>query len=579
LRDNTVSHTILSGKCGKVCDTVLSGLLALMALAGCSADSGSEPEGALFRDVAAELGLPVSDGSWPPGSFHVPEAMQGGVGLFDYDGDGRLDILHVRVPPPGDPVEEISNRLYRQGDGGRFQDVTEAAGLDAPGFGQGLAIGDIDDDGDADVYITNYGPDRLYLNDGDGKFADVTERAGIRGNRYSTAASFFDHDADGDLDLFVVHYMHYDRTKRCTDPSSRREYCGPRSFAGWADMLYRNEGDGTFTDVTEEAGIVLPQRGAKAHGLGIICTDLTRDGLPDVFVANDAQSNQLWVNQGDGTFLEEGILRGVAVNGFGNPEASMGVSVGDVDGDGTLDLFMTHLWEENNRLYLGTQGPLFSDASVRAGIVGNDLQRTGFGCGLFDFDNDGDLDLAVANGAIRRRPPMQRGRDAPSGHWANYVETNQLFENQGDGTFVEVTDAAGTFGSHLDVSRGLAFGDLDGDGDLDMVMSSIDNSLRVYRNEAAPAENHWLFVRATSAGRDALGAQVVLRTADREQRGVVLAASSYLSSSDPRVHFGLGARAAVDEIEVLWPDGSRERFDCKGVDREVTVRRGEGQSL
>jgi len=313
---------------------------------------------------------------------------------------------------------------------------------------------------------------------------------------------------------------------------------------------------------------VLPRKGAKAHGLGVICTDLTRDGRPDVFVANDAQSNQLWVNQGDGTFAEEGILRGVAVNGFGNPEASMGVAVGDVDGDGSLDLFMTHLWEENNRLYLGTKGPLFVDSSVKAGIAGSDLQRTGFGCALFDFDNDGDLDLAVANGAIRRRPPIQGG---PDGYWADYVEPNQLFENQGGGKFAEVTNAAGTFGSRLEVSRGLAVGDIDGDGDLDLVLSNVDNSLRVYRNEAAPRESHWLFVRAVNEGCDALGAQVVLRAAGRERRGMILAASSYLSSNDPRAHFGLGTTTTVDEIEVLWPDGTSSKYACEGVDREITV--------
>jgi hypothetical protein len=554
--------------------TTALGLGATLFVSGCGEAPGGEPDGeGLFRDATAELNLPVGDGTWPDGTYHVPEAMQGGVGLLDYDGDGRLDILHARVPRPGDPDERITPRLHRQRADGRFEDVTAAAGLEVPAFGQGLAIGDIDNDGDPDVYFTNFGPDRLFRNDGDGAFSDVTRAAGIAGNRWSTAASFLDVDADGFLDLYVVHYMRYDRNKVCADPSSRREYCGPRAFPGWGDALYRNEGDGTFSNVTQSAGITLPNKGARAHGLGILCTDLTGDGLVDVFVANDAQSNQLWVNRGDATFGEEGIQRGVAVSGLGQPEASMGVTAGDVDGDGAIDLFMTHLWKENNRLYV-REGVLYRDTSQRAGLSGRDLQRTGFGCGFFDLDHDGDLDLAVANGAIRRRTRLP---GAPEGWWGAYAEPNQLFRNLGDGRFEELDQEGGAFTTQVEVGRGLAFGDLDGDGDLDLVQSNVDNSLRVYRNHAPPPGTHWLLVRALTRGRDALGAQVVVRTDEREQIGIVLAASSYCSSNDPRVHFGLGSATKVEEIEILWPDGRRERFPGQGVDREVRLRQGEGR--
>ena len=548
-------------------------LLTLVAVCGCGAgeDGGARP---LFCDVSAELGLPVVEGPGPDGSFHLPEVMQGGIGLLDYDGDGALDILHVRAPLPGGPDARISNRLYRQGPDGTFSDVTAEAGLDAPGFGQGLAIGDADNDGDPDVYVTNYGPDRFYRNDGNGRFTDATASAGFEGDRWSTSAAFFDYDGDGHLDLYVAHYLRLDPAKRCTDPRGRREYCGPWSFHGTPDRLYHNEGDGTFTDRTRSAGIVLAQSGARATGLGVLCADFTGDDLPDVFVANDLQSNQLWVNEGDGSFSEQGVQRGVAVDAYGHAEASMGVTAGDINGDGILDLFMTHLWQENNRLYVGSRTTFFRDGSDAAQLSRYDLERTGWGCGFFDFDNDGDLDLAVANGAVRRRPPLP---GAPAGMWAEYVEPNQLFENDGTGLFAEVDDeAVGSFSTELGVSRGLAFGDLDDDGDVDLVVSGIDNSLRVYRNDVPAAGRHWLSVRALTRGRDAIGARVTLSAGGRDRLRLVAPSFSYLSSNDPVAHFGLGEAEVVDEIVVLWPDGERERFAASAVDREITLRQGEG---
>jgi hypothetical protein len=529
---------------------------------------------ALFEDVTAELGLPYPEEPPADGAYYLPEMMQGGLGLFDYDGDGDLDLLHVRAPLPGGDGTSISNRLYRQEEDGRFVDVTREAGLERRGFGQGLAIGDVDNDGDPDVYITNYGPDDFYLNDGDGSFTRATERAGFSGNRWSTAAAFIDYDGDGFQDLFLVHYVKFDPTRRCADPRDRREYCGPWTYRGRPDKLYRNRGDGTFEDVTAAAGIVLPEQGTRSTGLGTVCTDLTGDGLPDFFVANDLQSNQLWVNRGDGTFSEEGLLRGVATNEYGHPEASMGVTAGDVNGDGELDVFMTHLWQENNRLFLG--GAQFADASVESKLALHDLERTGWGCGFFDFDHDGDLDLAVANGGVRRRPPIDGG---PSGMWAEYAEPNQLFENDGAGGFVLADELAGSFASDVEVSRGLALGDLDEDGDLDLIVSGIDNTLHVFRNNAPAEGTHWAMVRALTRGRDALGAQVRIRAGALELCTPVLPASSYLSSCDPRAHFGLGANETIDSIEVLWPDGSREEFGSAEVDRVITVRQGEGRKL
>jgi hypothetical protein len=549
------------------------GILVLSASASCT-DGARAPEGS-FEDVTRALGLPAPEGRWPDGAFFMPEVMPGGVGLFDAEGDGDLDLLQVRVPPPGG-AKAITNRLFRHASDGTFAEVGAESGLVEEGFGQGLAIGDADNDGDLELYVTNYGPDVFYRNDGKGRFANESDAAGFAGDWWSTAAAFCDYDADGFQDLYVVHYVRYDPGKRCTDPSDRPEYCGPRSFNGAPDTLYRNRGDGSFEDVTQAAGIVLPQEGARATGLGIAFTDLTQDGLPDVFVANDAQANQLWVNQGDGTFAEEGIARGVAFDPNGRTEANMGVAVGDVNADGHLDLFVTHLWEEYPRFYLGTSGPLFRDGTVASGITRYGLERTGFGCGFFDFDHDGDPDLAVVNGAVRKRPALPGG---PAGPWGEYAEPNQLFENDGQGHFTLVDETAGSFAREVEISRALAFGDLDSDGDVDFVLSNLDNSLRAYRNGAPARGTHWVFVRALAKGRDALGSQIRLRAGGREFLGLALAAYSYGSSSDPRAHFGLGALQALDEIVVQWPEGTRESFPGGGVDREIVLRQGEGRSL
>jgi enediyne biosynthesis protein E4 len=543
-------------------------------LMGCGLARDGTPDG-LFEDVTAELGLPAPDGRWPDGTHFLPEIMQGGIGLFDADGDGDLDLAHVRVPPPGSSAQRITNKLHRH-EAGRFVDVSAEAGLVQEGFGQGLAVGDADNDGDLELYVTNLGADVYYENDGTGRFSDASAAAGFGGDGWSTAAAFCDYDADGFQDLYVVHYLRYDAGKRCTDPSERPEYCGPRSFNGAPDTLYRNRGDGTFEDVTRAAGIVLPQAGARATGLGIVFADLTRDGRPDVFVANDAQANQLWVNKGDGRFADEGIQRGVALDPNGRTEANMGVAVGDANGDGALDLFVTHLWEENNRLYLGTPGPIYRDGTVASGLSRHDLERTGFGCGFFDFDPDGDEDLAVVNGAVRKRPALP---GAPVGFWSEYAEPNQLFENDGAARFTLADDKAGTFAAEVEVSRGLAFGDLDADGDLDLVLSNVDNRLRAYRNDAPTSGTHWVFVRPMTRGRDALGAEVRLRACGREIVRVALASYGYGSSNDPRAHFGLGTCASLDEITVTWPDGVRESFPGAPADREIVLRQGEGKGL
>ncbi len=545
----------------------------LGALAACT---GAPPDvERSFVEITAEVGLEPGSGVWPDGTYFLPEIMGPGLALLDYDGDGALDLLQLRVPPPGQLDEPAANRLWRQETGGTFKDVTAEAGLTDTGFAQGVAVADTDNDGDLDLYFANYGRDRFYQNDGDGIFSEATERAGIDDELWSTAATFCDYDRDGWLDLYVVHYLRVDYRGPCRTSSGAPDYCGPATFDGVPGRLYRNDGDGSFTDVTERAGIVPAQGGKRAKGLGVVCLDLTGDALPEIFVANDGEANHLWVNQGDGTFADQAVARGVAVNRHGRAEAGMGVAVGDVDGDRWLDLLVTHLSLENNTLYLGSAKGLFMDRTVEAGMSEDDLPYTGFGCSLFDFDHDGDLDFAVVNGKVRGVLMEEVAQTGP--FWERYAEPNLLFENDGAGHFENAAGRAGRFASTMGVSRGLATGDLDGDGDLDLAVSRVDNSLALYRNDVPPPGNHWLLVRARTGKRDAIGAIVRLTAGGRTRLAPILPGASYQSSSDPRAHFGLGTIDGIERIEVQWPDGRLERFPAPAVDREIELQQGSGE--
>jgi hypothetical protein len=505
----------------------------------------------------------------------MPEITGPGVGLLDYDGDGDLDIVAVRTPLPGrrDPAP---NRLYRREADGRYTDVTESSGLGDPGFGQGVAIGDTDNDGDPDVYFTNYGTDAFYVNNGDGTFTEMTEAAGFSGERWSTSATFCDHDRDGDLDLYVAHYLNYDHTSDCVRPTSVEDYCGPQTFFGVQDHLYRNDG-GRFENVAPEVGIQVEDGGRAAKGLGVICADLTGDGRADFFVANDGEPNLLWVNREDGRFAEQAMMRGVAVNRDGIPEANMGIAVGDTDRDGTLDLYVTHLKGENNALYCGGTGGLFVDRTVESRLGSFDLEFTGFGCGFFDLENDGDLDLAVANGRVHRGEALSMA--AAGEFWNAFAEPHLLFVNEGGGVFDEASALWEHNVKRAEVGRALAFGDLDDDGDIDLVVSKADNGLRIYRNDAPRQQHHWLTVRPLTGIRDAIGATVTVVAGEQKWFGASLTGTSYLASNDPRVHFGLGGVDRIDRVEIGWPEGTRERFDVDGVDRLVTLRRGEGAPI
>ena len=581
----------------KLCATILTVVIGFLW------GAQAETDKPLFTEVTAVLGLPQTEVYWAAGTHALPEVIGSGVALLDYNNDGALDVLHIRFPPPGKEDSPAPNRLFQQQPDGTFVDVTETAGIGHEGYGQGVAIGDVDNDGDVDVYVTNYGADVFYRNNGDGTF--VLEDAGLSNKGWGTSATFGDYDRDGDLDLYVANYVQFDPETVCRGKHSAPDYCNPQVFEPATDRLFQNNGDGAFTDVTEQAGITA----MSGRGLGVVCLDLTGDGWADFFVANDGEANYLWVNQTDGTFAEEAILHGLAFNAYGQPEGSMGIAVGDVNGDTHPDLFATHLSGETNTLYIASIPSVFTDMTEIAGFAGRDLRFTGFGCGFLDFDNDTYLDIALVNGRVKREEILN-GADVGE-FWNFYAEPNLLFQNSrqpsvsvvgarvprphglGNPTpttteglrgfptasFSDVSSRAPDFTERVEVSRGMAFGDIDRDGDVDMVVSNLDNRLRVFRNDAPPPQHHWLFVQAITQNRDAIGARVTLQTESRTLTGYVLSGTSYLSSSDPSVHFGLGTVDKIQAIEVHWQDGTREKFPGTTANRRVKVYQGKGRAF
>ncbi len=505
--------------------------------------------------------------------MEAPEIMGPGVALFDYDGDGDLDILQLRMQSPDRPGQPAPNRLFEQQADGTFR--VKVTGLEDPSYAQGVAVGDVDADGDLDVYLVNYGHDALYLNDGAGMFHEATEQAGIQQEGWNSTAIFCDADGDADLDLFVVRYLDFAPGTECIGSAGIQDYCSPKVFPGLPDVLYINDGSGRFTDATASLGIVYPDDGRSAKGLGVLCADLTGDGLVDFYVGNDRNANNLWVQGADGSFQDEAVIRGVAVNRFGKPEASMGLAFGDTDLDGSLDLFMTHLGGENNTLYAGSDGAFYRDRTGEGGMAAVDWALTGFGTALADFDRDGDLDLVIGNGKVRHGDPLPGA--SLGDFWNLYAEPNLLFENDGTGRFLPALDLAGEFGMPIEITRGLAVGDLDLDGDLDLIIANGDNSLRLYRNDAPVEGSHWLSVLPVFRnGVEAMGSRIIARFAGGQQMAVALRGGSYQSSRDPPVYFGLGAIEEVDRIEVVWPDGSTEEFPGGAVDRRLILRQGEG---
>ncbi len=585
--------------------TMAAVTLFVVALSGCGggdSDSGQTPgtsdltTGAgpdvrtvVFEDATAATGLVFQHFSGTTGDFLFPEILGSGVALFDYDADGDLDVYLVQANmvdpdasvgetlfpmPEGQPA---GSRLFRNelvGSGVlRFTDVTDEAGVLVESHGMGAVTGDYDRDGDVDLYITTLTDNVLFRNDGDGTFTDVTEESGANVPNWNTSACFLDYDRDGDLDLFVTAYVAYglDLDQVCTSSSGNRDYCGPQNFQSERDYLLQNQGDGTFVDVSRLVGIA----DSPGAALGVIAADFNGDGWTDVYVANDGEANHLWMNQGGERFRETGMMSGTALNRSGAAEASMGVTSGDFDGDGDEDLFMTHLVNETNTLYANDGTGTFTDVTASARLGFGSLRMTGFGSAWFDYDNDGWLDLYIANGNVKVDEFREEASDYP------FDSRNQLFHNLGDGTFVEMVSEHDPATSLSEISRGAAFGDIDNDGDVDIVLTNNSGPARLLRNTVGQ-DKHWVRLRlvGTTSNTDGYGAKVaVLRDGLAPLWRRVHTDGSYVSASDPRLVIGLGDHPEIDAIEVLWPSGLRERWSGLESRSEHVLIEGRGVAV
>jgi hypothetical protein len=511
-------------------------------------------------------------------NYFMPDQVGSGLAVLDYDGDGRMDLYCVQNGGSNGPP----NQLFRQETNGVFRNTSAGSGLDVAGRGMGAFAGDLNNDGWPEVVVTEYDRVRVFRNLRNGRFAEVSPgESGVDNARWSAPASFLDYDRDGWLDLVVGNYVEYDPTQVCTDVQGRQDFCAPQAFAGTVTRLWRNvtkEAGGPlrFEERTAPAGLTR----APGVALGLICADFDGDEWPDIFCADDGRPNRLFVNQRDGTFREEAARRGLALNAMGATAANMGTAFGDVDGDGWGDVFVTHLTEEFHSLW--RQGPrgLFGDQIALAGLQQQSWRGTGFGAVLVDFDCDGALDLAWVNGLVRRlnagQTPVLNG---VSPWWGRYAQRPQVFRNEGGGKFRDRSLLEGAFCGLALVGRSLASADWDGDGGMDVIVGGVGGPLRLLRNVAA-GRGHWLRLRLLDAARghrDMIGAEVKVITASGRAHWTLLQpATSYLSSHEPVVHFGLGGDATYQSIEVLWPDGQRERFPGGSSDRLVTVRSGTG---
>jgi len=528
-------------------------------------------------DTSLESGLNFARRPEAEGSYFMPEIMGSGAGFLDFDGDGLLDVVILEASWGGDASKTSSSvRLYRQHAPGQFIDASAKAGLASfASYAIGLAIGDYDSDGDSDLFVSCYGPDVLWTNLGDGTFEESSRRLSVRDPRWGTAATFFDYDRDGFLDLFVVNYLDYFPGTSCDDSRQRPDYCGPQAFRGTIGKLYRNLGEEnpqghTLLDVSGVTGVAAVPPGP---GLGLICRDFNNDHRPDIYIAYDQQANPLLLQQTEGRFRDEGANWGLATNGLGQPQASMGIAGGDFNDDGLYDLFITNIRGEVNILYLATQQDSFRDGTSLSGLAAASLTRTGFGTVALDLELDGDLDLAVVNGRVKRDAPLPASN--LGSYWNDYAEPAQLLLNDGQARFRDASTSCGEWGARHSVARALACADFDNDGDLDLLNTSCEGPASLGRNDA-PRSGHWLRIRLvdTVGNREGIGARVTVRAGNRQWTREMNPSASYLSSHDPRLHFGVGAEKRYDSLEVEWSDGVKQAAPAGDTDREVILERG-----
>jgi hypothetical protein len=537
----------------------------------------STPEFSRFTDVAALAGLTQPTVYGPSGQItYILESMGGGCAFFDYDNDGWMDIFilggrQLETVPSGS-----GNRLYHNNRDGTFTDVTAKAGLADPGWAVGVCVGDYNNDGFEDLFLTYYGHNRLYRNNGDGTFTDVAAKAGLlqTGNRFGAGCTFLDYNRDGHLDLFVANYVDFDLAN-APKPNTQvatcsyqgvAVYCGPRGLPLPTQSLFRNNGDGTFTDVSKASGIDSVR---TSYGLTAVAMDIDEDGWPDIFVACDSTPSLLFMNNHDGTFREEALLRGLAVSGDGQEMAGMGIGTGDYDLDGHIDIFKTHYQLQSSGLYHATGEGEFDDVSISSGI-GVERHFVSWGAGMVDLDNDGWPDIFYVTGNVY--PELEQ-------RFPKFPAKSQAicFRNLGNGKFAQMGEEAGPAMTVHHCSRGCAFGDFDNDGDIDVVVMNQNEAPSLIRNDA-PQGNHWIKVKleGTKSNRSAIGARVLVHYGGKVQAQELMSQSSYCSSNDPRLHFGLGKVTNVD-IEVHWPAGSVEKLKSVAADQLLTIREGSGK--